>query len=129
MPMKGMTVCRSHGGAGGRPAKHGKYSGPARFHAAYRRAVGNPKAIDLKCEIALTELRIQQDPDELEKTGGVEDPSVILKDVAMIERGLDSADSELCKTGLALLLAASKKERTRITLLTGSGRTWKPNGA
>jgi len=76
--MKGMTVCRSHGGAGGRPPKHGKYSGTARFHAAYRRAAGNPKAFDLKPEIALIELRMQQDVSELEKVGGVVDPAIFI---------------------------------------------------
>ncbi len=114
--MKDKTVCRSHGGAGGRPPKHGKYSGPARFHAEYRRAVGNPKAFDLKPAIALTKSRIQQDLDELEKTRGIVDPAEILKAAGMIRRGLDSADPELCKTSLALLLAAAKKEKTKTTL-------------
>ncbi len=116
MPMKDKTVCRSHGGAGGRPPKHGKYSGPARFHAEYRRAVGNPKAFDLKPAIALTESMIQKDSDELEKTRGIVDPAEILKAAGMIRRGLDSADPELCKTSLALLLAAAKKEKTKTTL-------------
>jgi len=122
MPMKWMTVCRSHGGAGGRPPKHGKYSGTARFHAAYRRAAGNPKAFDLKPEIALIESRIHQNLDELEKTGGIVDPAEIRKAAAMIQRGLERADLELCKTGLALLVSACKKEKTRNTLRRRLGK-------
>ena len=116
MPMKGKTVCRSHGGAGGRPPKHGKYSGPARFHAAYRRAAGNPKAFDLRPEIALIASRIQQNVDRLEEVGGIVDPAEILNAAATIQRGADRADPELCKTGLAVLLAAAKKAETERTL-------------
>jgi hypothetical protein len=71
---------------------------------------------DLKPEIALIELRIQQDLDELGKTGCVVDREEIPKAVAMIQRGLNSADPGLIKTGLALLLAAAKKKKTENTL-------------
>jgi hypothetical protein len=65
IPMKGKRVCRSHGGAGGRPAKHGRSSLPAKVSEAYARMAGDPKSRELIEEIAILAARIQQLQDEL----------------------------------------------------------------
>ena len=107
--MKGKTVCRLHGGAGGRPPKHGKYSGLARLHAAYRPAAGRPIEFDLKPGIALIVFRIQQRFHPLNRLGGTVDQEEILDAVAAIRQRADRTDLGHCAAGLAILEAAAEK--------------------
>lgn len=56
--MRSRTVCRSHGGAGGRPPIHGKYTIRGRLGQAYEQLMKHPEVLDLNDNIALLEARI-----------------------------------------------------------------------
>lgn len=57
----GRTVCRYHGGLGGRPPSHGRYSlALGRFREAYESSLEDPSLLDLRETLALLDLVVRQ---------------------------------------------------------------------
>ena len=57
----GRRVCRLHGGLGGAPPKHGRYSkGLGRFREAYQEARADPSLLDLRETLALMDVVVQR---------------------------------------------------------------------
>jgi len=57
----GRRVCRIHGGLGGRPPIHGRYSqGLGRFREAYQEARSDPSLLDLRETLALMDVAVQR---------------------------------------------------------------------
>ena len=60
----GRRVCRLHGGLGGAPPKHGRYSkGLGRFREAYQEARSDPSLLDLRETLALMDVAVQRAAD------------------------------------------------------------------
>lgn len=60
----GRRVCRYHGGLGGAPPKHGRYSkGLGRFREAYESARNDPGLLDLRETLALLDVVVQRAAD------------------------------------------------------------------
>ncbi len=57
----GRRVCRNHGGLGGAPPKHGRYSKAlGRFRDAYQEARSDPSLLDLRETLALMDVAVQR---------------------------------------------------------------------
>lgn len=57
----GRRVCRYHGGLGGRPPTHGRYSKDlGRFREAYQESLNDPGLMDLRETMALLDLAVQR---------------------------------------------------------------------
>jgi tetratricopeptide (TPR) repeat protein len=57
----GRKVCRYHGGLGGAPVKHGRYSqSVGRFREAYQEARSDPSLLDLRETLALLDVAVQR---------------------------------------------------------------------
>lgn len=87
-PLKGKRVCAIHGGKGGRPPIHGKYTHAARLVDDIERAVAHPDLLSMTFELATNSARIGQlfrQMDELDLTSVTAD---ILEEVGNIRSAL-----------------------------------------
>ena len=103
IPMSGKRVCRSDGGAGGRPPTHGKYAKVSKTLEAQLRMLPDPELLDLRPEFAIlaarmNELMIRIDENACQFAG-----EKILKAAKLIRKGL----------------LAKPEKRTLVTLKSG----------
>lgn len=69
----GRRVCRYHGGLGGRPPTHGRYSkGLGRFREAYQESLNDPSLMDLRETMALLDLAVRR---AAERAGQFDSPA------------------------------------------------------
>jgi hypothetical protein len=114
IPTRGKRVCRSHGGAGGRPPEHGRFAIPAKLLDAYIRATGDPSAMEQWQHIAVVDARI----DELLAMTETDDPgpdaASISKALRLVQKGIRSGDIECCRRGadeIERALEPSRRDR------------------
>jgi hypothetical protein len=99
IPMRNKTVCRSHGGAGGRPAKHGRYSIPAKIADAAIRALGDPRLLHSKEHIAILDARTRELLVRLPEEGiGVAEKEVS-KGLDLVKKGVALGRMDCCRKG------------------------------
>jgi len=86
----GRRVCRLHGGLGGAPPKHGRYSkGLGRFREAYQEARADPSLLDLRETLALMDVAVQR---AAERAADADTPEFRQRALDLFERARGSTD-------------------------------------
>ena len=86
----GRRVCRIHGGLGGAPVKHGRYSkSVGRFKEAYQEARNDPSLLDLRETLALLDVAVQR---SAERASEGDIPEFRKRALDLFERARASAD-------------------------------------
>tara|TARA_R110002020_G_scaffold72355_4_gene186302 strand:+ start:697 stop:1377 length:681 start_codon:yes stop_codon:yes gene_type:complete len=107
----GRRVCRYHGGLGGRPPTHGRYSkGLGRFQEAYQENLNDPNLLDLRESLALLDICVRR---AVERTGDFDTPNFRKECLELFDaaRSADSPDEATAALGaLGKLLRDGKAE-------------------
>ena len=106
IPLRGKRVCRSHGGAGGRPPVHGKHSKAMKTLKASLRLLPDPELLNLKPELAILAARINELMIRIDENGCQYADKEILEAAQTIQRGIDKGEIGLCAMGLKELRKA-----------------------
>jgi len=88
----GRRVCRIHGGLGGAPPKHGRYSkGLGRFREAYQEARQDPSLLDLRETLALMDVAVQR---AVERASDADTPDFRARALDLFERVRSAVDPQ-----------------------------------
>jgi len=88
----GRRVCRIHGGLGGAPPKHGRYSkGLGRFREAYQEARADPSLLDLRETLALMDVAVQR---AAERAAAADTPEFRARALALFNRARSAVDPQ-----------------------------------
>jgi hypothetical protein len=94
----GRRVCRIHGGLGGAPPKHGRYSkGLGRFREAYQEARQDPSLLDLRETLALMDVAVQR---AVERASDADTPDFRARALDLYERIRAARDPQEAATTL-----------------------------
>lgn len=97
----GRRVCRLHGGLGGAPPKHGRYSkGLGRFREAYQEARSDPSLLDLRETLALMDVAVQR---AAERASDADTPDFRSRALDLYERVRSAVDPEEAARNLSRL--------------------------
>lgn len=97
----GRRVCRIHGGLGGAPPKHGRYSkGLGRFREAYQEARNDPSLLDLRETLALMDVAVQR---AVERAADADTPKFRARAMELYDQVRTSTDAQAAATHLNML--------------------------
>ena len=118
IPMRGKSVCRSHGGAGGRPPTHGQHSKASKTLEAHLRMLPDPELLDLRPEYAILAARMDELMVRIDSEEGQFAGEDFLNAARLIKKGVVNNDIEMCATGPEMLCEATESGQ-------GEAATWK----
>lgn len=88
----GRRVCRLHGGLGGRPVEHGRYSqGLGRFREAYQASLSDPGLLDLRETLAVLDVAVKR---AAERVADADSPSFRARALELYEAVRRAADPQ-----------------------------------
>lgn len=88
----GRRVCRLHGGLGGRPVEHGRYSqGLGRFREAYQASLSDPGLMDLRETLAVLDVAVKR---AAERVADADSPSFREHALELFEAAQQASDPQ-----------------------------------
>jgi len=105
--VKGRAVCRYHGGLGGRPIIHGRYSkAMGSLREAYEEAMNDPTLMELRDSLAVLDVVVQK---AAARASEQDTPGFRRKAAALYREAQDSGDPQVMARKLAELGALLEK--------------------